>query len=340
MRAAGCAQAGGPGDRVTQSEREQLISLGALWHPGIYSHERAVLMSFIQVNAKTICRTGVACAVIVAALLGSHSGAGAAPPSAGTAPAQAGGPCIPAGHGPGIVPVISFGRNGGNIRPFQVDIAPDGTIVYTGTAPLASSYMISWQAVQGLVRLAGAVNFWTMPARLAGANVLPDIATLSIGIRQGCSNAVKTVRAHGSPSLDFTEFFDALMAAAGLGDGQVPAASPQTTSTPGPQAAATPGPQIIHLADNGKTYSYTVGQHFVLMLGADYQWTVAMSTPGLFTRLPNAMMMRGMQGTFTATAPGQTTLTAKGVRACPAGKLCTTTAVLSFSITLVARSAA
>ena len=296
-------------------------------------------MLFNQRTARTHYRIGVALAVIVAMLLGSHSGAGAAASSATPAPAPAGGPCIPAGHGPGVVPVISFGRGGGNIRPFQVDIAPDGTIVYTGTAPLSGAYAISWQAVQGLVRLAGAVNFWTMPAKLAGANVLPDIATLSIGIRQGCSNAVKTVHAHGSPSLDFTELFDALMAAAGLGDGQVPAASPQTSPTPGPQPTATPGPQIIRLTDNGKTYSYTVGQHFVLMLAADYQWTVAMSTPGLFRRLPNAMMMRGMQGTFTATAPGQTALTAKGVRACPAGKLCTTTA-LSFSVTLVARSAA
>jgi hypothetical protein len=134
-----------------------------------------------------------------------------------SAPAAAGLPCIPAGHGPGVVPSISFGRSGGNIRPMQVKIYGDGTITYKGITPTITEYAIAPEAVLGLQRLADAEGFSTMPALIKGTHVLPDLATLSITIRAGCSTTTKTVKAHGGQLGGFTELYDTLSAASGLG---------------------------------------------------------------------------------------------------------------------------
>jgi hypothetical protein len=134
-------------------------------------------------------------------------------------PTAAGLPCIPAGHGPGVVPSISFGRGGGNIRPMQVKIYGDGTIAYTGVTPPIAHYAIVPEAVLGLQRLASAEGFSTMPALITGRGVLPDLATLSITIRAGCTSATKTVQAHGGHLAGFTELYDTLSAAVALGKG-------------------------------------------------------------------------------------------------------------------------
>ena len=134
-------------------------------------------------------------------------------------PAAANLPCIPAGHGPGDVPSISFGRSGGNIRPIQVKIYGDGTITYKGITPAVAQYAITPLAVLGLQRLADAEGFSTMPTLITGAHVLPDLATLFITIRAGCTTATKTVKAHGGQLGGFTELYDTLSAAAALGLG-------------------------------------------------------------------------------------------------------------------------
>ncbi len=128
-------------------------------------------------------------------------------------------PCIPAGHGPGVVPAIRFGRAGGNIRPMQVRIYGDGTITYKGLTPPVPQYAISPEAVLGLQRLASAVGFATMPKMIMGTHYLPDSATLSITMRAGCTTATKTVQARGSQLGGFIELYDTLSAAAALGKG-------------------------------------------------------------------------------------------------------------------------
>ncbi len=135
------------------------------------------------------------------------------------APAAAGLPCIPAGHGPGDIPSISFGRSGGNIRPTQVKIYGDGTVTYKGVTPPVASYSIAPEAVLGLQRLADAEGFLTMPALITGGQVLPDEATLSITVRAGCTTMTKNVKAHGSQLGGFTELYDTLSAAVALGKG-------------------------------------------------------------------------------------------------------------------------
>ncbi len=236
-------------------------------------------------------------------------------------------PCIPAGHGPGVAPSLSFGRNGGNIRPLRVDIYGDGTITYQGATPIATSYTISPEAVLGLQRLADAEGFWKLPAVITGTHVLPDIATLSISVRAGCAATVKTVQAHGGQLAGFTELYDTLSAAAGLGNGTTPVAT---------QPSPTPGPQAITPASAGQLLQYVVGQRFVLELGAGFQWSLSFSTPGVFNRVPNVAMIRGAQGIYVATTAGQTTLTATGTPMCDAGQMCSQLA-RQFQVSLIVR---
>ncbi|HVC83426.1 MAG TPA: hypothetical protein VNL35_23295 [Chloroflexota bacterium] len=236
-------------------------------------------------------------------------------------------PCIPAGHGSGDTPSISFGRSGGNIRPMKVNIYGDGTITYQGAAPALAQYAITPEAVLGLQRLANAEGFWTLPSVITGPHVLPDFAALSITVRAGCAATTKTVQARGGQLGGFTELYDTLSAATALGNG---------TNFAPPSPTTAPGPQAITLANNGQVIHYTVGQRFVLELGSDDAWNLTFSTPGIVKRAINVMMIRGAQGIYTAAEPGHTTLTAIGVPVCPAGKICSNLA-RRFQVSLVVR---
>ncbi|MDB5077969.1 MAG: hypothetical protein JWO42_4148 [Chloroflexi bacterium] len=130
-----------------------------------------------------------------------------------------GAPCIPAGHGPGTIPSISFGRTGGNIRPLTVLIYGDGTITYQGSAQGLPAYSIRPVAVQGLERLAQAEGFATWPAKIKSPRFFPDAATLFVTIRAGCSTTTKTVKLlPGANQPQFIELWSTLTAASGLGN--------------------------------------------------------------------------------------------------------------------------
>jgi hypothetical protein len=99
----------------------------------------------------------------------------------------------------------------------QVAIYGDGTITYHGAAaPLSTTYTMLPLAVLGLQRLAQAEGFWTMPAVMTTTHVLPDVATLFITVRAGCSPTTHTVRMRGGQSGGFTELYDTLLASAAI----------------------------------------------------------------------------------------------------------------------------
>src|SRR5437660_892320 len=72
--------------------------------------------------------------------------------------------CLPAGHGAGVIPSISFGRKGGNIMPFSVSIYGDGTVSYKGPVSGPKTYSVAPPAVLGLQHLATAEGFAAWPA--------------------------------------------------------------------------------------------------------------------------------------------------------------------------------
>jgi hypothetical protein len=126
-------------------------------------------------------------------------------------------PCIAAGHGPGVIPAISFGRKRGNVRPFSVGVYADGTIAYTSVAPAVTHYVISPEAVLGLERLATAEGFAAWPNTITATRGLPDVATLFVTLRAGCSSSTRTVDLQGGASLPaFGELFATLEAATAL----------------------------------------------------------------------------------------------------------------------------
>jgi hypothetical protein len=110
------------------------------------------------------------------------------------------------------------GREGGNIRPFTVTILEDGTVNTTGAIQLSrQGEKLGPDTLKGLVKLARAEHFFTLPDTISGTNVLPDVASLYVTVRTG--NAAKTVREHGSHNSAFSQLYAVVMAAAGTCDG-------------------------------------------------------------------------------------------------------------------------
>src|ERR1700692_4150076 len=92
-------------------------------------------------------------------------------------------PCIPAVHSADTIASISFGRTGGNIRPFSVNIYGDGFIAYKGAASPPAGYAVSPVAVLGLQTLATAEGFATWPKVITSPRLFPDSASLFVSIR-------------------------------------------------------------------------------------------------------------------------------------------------------------
>jgi hypothetical protein len=79
---------------------------------------------------------------------------------------------------------IVFGQEMGNIRPFSVTITSNGTITPLGPIRLTgNAAMISQDAVSGLVLLAQAEGFRTLPSFTSCPGALPDLASRYISIR-------------------------------------------------------------------------------------------------------------------------------------------------------------
>jgi hypothetical protein len=79
---------------------------------------------------------------------------------------------------------IVFGQEMGNIRPFSVTIAPNGTVTSNGPIRLTgNAAAVSRDAVTGLVVLAKAEGFRTLPSFTACPGALPDLATRYINIK-------------------------------------------------------------------------------------------------------------------------------------------------------------
>jgi hypothetical protein len=173
-------------------------------------------MSHVLTQMRGVVRYGVLAAVLAAGTLAASPAAGAAQAAATPPPAYTE-PCIPAGHGPGTIPAIAFGRKYGNIRPFSVAIYGDGIIAYKGITPAAANYTILTGAVLGLERLAAAEGFASWPTRIAATHPMPDAATLYVTLRAGCSPITRTVALQGgSMQPAFSELFATLMAATAL----------------------------------------------------------------------------------------------------------------------------
>lgn len=98
---------------------------------------------------------------------------------------------------------FAFGRTGGNIMPFRITIAVDGTLHATGAAPVHGTKLTKLELAT-LNRVAYQTAFPTLPAATSCTNALPDFATEFIRV------GAHTVRVHGSCLARFNRLWAAL----------------------------------------------------------------------------------------------------------------------------------
>ncbi len=126
------------------------------------------------------------------------------------------------------------------------------------------------------------------------------------------------------------------------GDSPVPEVATTLPNNPNPQAdpgdtakVSVSSSEII-LSDDGKTFTYHVGDSFLLHLGADiYEWEVTVDDQNIIKMKMGMMVIQGAQGIYDALAPGSTTLTAVGTPRCLKSSPPCGMPTLRFRVTLV-----
>jgi hypothetical protein len=106
---------------------------------------------------------------------------------------------------------FSVSRSGGNIIPFQARISPSGHVVVNKE----QRAVLTSARLAGLQRLVDRERFASLPARIACAGALPDIATRSVTATSHGTR--KTVSAHGGCNGRFDRVYSALARAVGQG---------------------------------------------------------------------------------------------------------------------------
>jgi hypothetical protein len=122
---------------------------------------------------------------------------------------------LPAQGGAGSSTAISFafGRIGGNIAPFTVRIAADGSVSSAGPVrPLKSR--LDPSGVARLAAVEAAQRFFALPLVIRCPNTLPDFASQFVTVRR--AGAARRVLVHGDCSLRFTRLYSALAKAVGI----------------------------------------------------------------------------------------------------------------------------
>jgi hypothetical protein len=78
------------------------------------------------------------------------------------------------------------------------------------------------------------------------------------------------------------------------------------------------------------------GENFLLNLGADiFDWTVQIDNQNVLDRVKNIMVIRGAQGVYEATSPGQAALTAVGDPFCRKSTPACMAPSMLFKITVI-----
>jgi hypothetical protein len=104
----------------------------------------------------------------------------------------------------------TFGRTGGNIDPFTVSIAADGSVLARGPVRTAGT-------ATGLAHLAAvmrAQRFGSLPATIRCTGALPDFAAFYVTVHNGTS--ARTVLAHGGCNARFNAVLKAFETAVSL----------------------------------------------------------------------------------------------------------------------------
>lgn len=112
--------------------------------------------------------------------------------------------------GPGSTTVIKFGIQGGNIRPWSVQISKDGSITATGVTGARQQLFDPKHALQGMVTLADAEGFFSIKKAVGclGSSGNVDMSARYISFHT--SSGTKRVLAYGTCAA--TDKYDQLYA--------------------------------------------------------------------------------------------------------------------------------
>jgi hypothetical protein len=110
--------------------------------------------------------------------------------------------------------VFSFGVKGGNLRPWSVVLALDGSITATGVTTTTQALTSPQDTLKGLLALADAEGFFAMSKQIGcpgGGN--PDVSARTIAI--STSTGTKRVSVFGTCKAPFNQLYAVLQQIAG-----------------------------------------------------------------------------------------------------------------------------
>jgi hypothetical protein len=111
-------------------------------------------------------------------------------------------------------PSFKFGRVGGNIQPFTVTIARDGSVTSTGPVQPVRQQLTT-RTLARLAALASTEHFFALPQRVNCAGSLPDFAYRSLTVSTSATRT-RTVLVRGGCRPGYTALYAALAAAVGV----------------------------------------------------------------------------------------------------------------------------
>lgn len=115
---------------------------------------------------------------------------------------------IAAGSGHSFHPIIEFGHEGGNLRPYRIGIDAAGHIKVMKGNPQLKAQSIPAEQVQELLQKATDNSFWKgVPGSETPASALPDFGFVFVTVH---STKGKVTKHHGAQSGPLGEFYSTL----------------------------------------------------------------------------------------------------------------------------------
>jgi hypothetical protein len=102
-------------------------------------------------------------------------------------------------------PAVQFGIQGGNIRPWSVNIGADGTVTASGINARNQHLTNPQQALNGFLAAADMEGFFTMSGTQRCSGTLPDIASSFVAVHT--TRGDKRVQVHGGCNSSFNQLF-------------------------------------------------------------------------------------------------------------------------------------
>lgn len=111
--------------------------------------------------------------------------------------------------GAASAPAIVFGATGGNMVPWSITIAEDGTVTSSGWLKARRAHLTDPSAtLSALFKLSDAEGFWSMPGMTQCSGTLPDIT--SQYIQMSSVSGSKRVSVHGGCVASFAQLLATL----------------------------------------------------------------------------------------------------------------------------------